>query len=40
MTYQLPSDDLPLDVAVTAAVYQIRKLIAERKVRSRLSGTT
>ncbi|PYE92092.1 putative nucleotide-binding protein with TIR-like domain [Rhizobium sp. PP-F2F-G38] len=36
MTYRLPSDDLPLDVAVTAAVDQIRQLIVERKVRSRL----
>lgn len=36
MTYQLPASGMPLQVALTRAVEEIRTLVSERKVRSRL----
>lgn len=38
MTYLLPGDELPLNVAVAEVVDQIRKLVADTKCRSRLPG--
>lgn len=36
MTYQLPADGMPMQVALTKAVDAIREFVADRKVRSRL----
>lgn len=38
MTYRLPPSGVPLDVALEDAVDAVRKLVAERKVRSRLAS--